>query len=117
MTCCKDISAGKLNRQIKILRRTDAPDGMGGVTETWSTQATVWAKVRAVSSRERAYAGRIEEQVDFKMTVRFVGDVNNNPAYTPDDRIEYQGLTYGIVGVVDVESARQWLEISVRAAQ
>ena len=106
-----------LNRQILIKRVTDADDGMGGVTQTWATQATLWAKVRATSARERAYAGGLEALVDYKMVIRFLGDANNNPAYTPDDRVEYQGLTYGIVGVTDIDNARAWLELSVRAPQ
>lgn len=118
MTCCgSGLKAADLNRQIEVLRRSETPDGMGGISETWATVATLWAKVSPVSASERAYAGRIEAMADFKMVVRFAGDADHNPIYTPDDRIRYQAKIYGIVGVVDVKAARQWLEISVRAAK
>jgi len=119
---------------------------MGGVTETWATQATVWAMVKPVGGRERAYRGGLEAQVDYRMIIRFAGDssdvvwilstgawddasvwaddgvwrdsaVVNSIAYSADDRVEYQGKTYGIEYVLDVEDRRTWLELGVRAAK
>ena len=116
MKCC-DITASMLNRQILIKRRSKVADGMGGNTETFATQATVWAIVTPTSGRERAYAGRIEAQVDYKAIIRFAGDGNNNPSYTADDRVVFQGLTYGLEYVIDIESKRTWLELGMRAAK
>ncbi len=116
MKCC-DITASKLNRQIVLLRRTEATDGMGGNTEAWTPLAYLWAMVKPVSGRERAYRGGVEAQVDYRMVIRFTGDGEGYPSYTADDRVEYQGKTYGIDYVLDVEDARTWLELGVRAAK
>ena len=114
---CNDLNSSMLNRQILVKRRSETADGMGGVTETWTTYATLWAHVVPVSARERAYAGRVEEQVDFKAYVRFAGDADNNPTYTADDRVVYQNKTYGLEYVLDVEGQRTWLELGLRAAK
>lgn len=116
MKCC-DVTSAMLNRQITIQQRAETADGAGGVTEAWSTLATVWAWVKPVSARERAYAGRIEAQVDFKAIIRFSGDGDSNPAYTADHRVIYQAKTYGIEYVTDVDGKRAWLEIGIRSAK
>ena len=106
-----------LKRQITIQRRTETADGMGGNTEAWTPYAYLWAMVKPVSGRERMAAGRVEAQVDYRMVIRFAGDGEGFPSYTADDRVEYQGKTYGIDYVLDIEDARTWLELGVRAAK
>jgi len=106
-----------LNRQITIERRTQVADGMGGQTENWTFYASVWANVKPTSARERAYAGRVEAQADFKAIVRFRGDADSNPDYTADDRAVFQGKTYGLEYVTDIENRRTWLELGLRAAK
>lgn len=39
------MDSGKLNKRILIRRQTKTSDGFGGTTSTFSTVATIWAKV------------------------------------------------------------------------
>lgn len=115
MKCC-DISAGDLTRSIEVLRKSEVADGMGGVTETWVTTYTPSARIKPVSGRERAYRGGAEASVNYKVAIRFIGDELSFPAITPEDRVKFQGRTFGISYVIDVEDKRRFLEIGVGAA-
>lgn len=39
------MDSGKLNKRMLIRRQTKTADGFGGTTSTFSTVATIWAKV------------------------------------------------------------------------
>jgi len=112
MKCC-DISAGELTRKITIQRKTRADDGYGGVTDTWATLATPFAKIKALSGYEQHLADRVIPGQRYRAVIRFRGDSNNAPYYTTNDQISYKGRTYAIETVVDVEERRKWLEITM----
>lgn len=116
MKCC-DLTATSLNRRIKVLRRTRTADDMGAFKEAWETHSEPFAKIEWVGAGEAARYGRIAETVSARVHIRFVGTAQGAPAITADDRIEYQGRTFGIEGVKDVEDARRWLELTLGAAK
>jgi SPP1 family predicted phage head-tail adaptor len=64
------INAGELTERITIEKSTNTQNEVGENTLTWSTFATVWAKVQSLSGRE---AERYAEIVGFsghKITMR-----------------------------------------------
>lgn len=65
----------ELDQRVAFQSRTAVRDGAGGVTDTWSTYATVWAMVRPMSGRERQNAQRPEATSDYLVVIRLRDDV------------------------------------------
>lgn len=102
--------AGRMDQRITIERKTRTSDGMGGFTETWAEQGTIWAEVLPLSTREIWNAMQISAETRFRVRVRFRGDANGSPYYTSADRVTWRGRTYGIERVVEI-GRREGLEI------
>lgn len=79
--------AGTLDQRVKIESKVEARDAEGGVTESWATFDTVWAKVIGIGGREffDAAAVNAEDTVVFRVrwrtgilqTMRMVWDGRN----------------------------------------
>lgn len=112
MRCC-DITAGKLSALVTIERNTPTSDGEGGFVDAWAADPPggVWAMVRPVSGAERFEANRVTPGNGCRFVVRWRGDVNGAPYYSARDRITYNGRTYGVVSVIDIEDRQRYLEI------
>lgn len=110
--CC-DITAGKLNKKIVIQRNTPAPDGEGGYTDAWAADPVggVWAMVKPVGGSERWLAERVTPGNRFRFVIRYRDDGNGAPYYSAEDQITYNGRTYGITSVVDIEDENRYIEI------
>ena len=98
---------------VVIQRNTPVSDGEGGYTDAWASNPSggVWAKVRASGGSERFFAERTAPGNLFKITIRFVDDGNGAPFYRIGDRVIHNGRELGVLSVVDVEDARQYIEI------
>ena len=64
------ISAGNLVDRIVIEQATETRNSVGEVTLSWSTFATVWADVQALSGREAERYGQIVGFTGHKVTIR-----------------------------------------------
>lgn len=113
MVACKSCGygAGDLRSKITIQRKTQAADGMGGVLDTWAAEATPWAMWKSLSGSELWSAQRLNPMVKVKAVIRFKGDANGAPYYTPADRVTYRGREYAIVDVRDPDDRQEWLEL------
>jgi len=103
------IGAGELDQRVTLQRPDSAPDGRGGVTKGWSDIATVWARVRPISGRERAAAGQIEAAATYRVTIRRRTDI------TADCRIVWQGIVMNIRSVPASGSRAMWTVIDCEA--
>jgi head-tail adaptor len=102
--------AGKLRTLLTIEQRTDTPDGMGGVTSTWSTVVQVYGRqlIRAAdwSSMEKTAADQVESYRRTRWETRFVTGIKPKMRLkTPAD--EY----YQIEAVYDPSQKGERLEI------
>lgn len=109
--CCGKYNARQLRARVKIQRKTQASDGMGGWTETWSRGDDLWALWKPMSGSERVRAMGIEPTLAVKAVIRFRGDENGAPYYSAADRLTYRGRTYNIKTVIDVDGMQDWLEL------
>lgn len=116
MKCCK-YTASDLRAKITIESKSQASDGMGGWTETWATGDVVYAKWAPMRGGERWQAMRVGSSVSVKAVIRFRGDANGAPYYSAEDRVTYQGRTYAIKYVMDVDGAGEWLELLLEEGQ
>ena len=94
------IDAGELTERITIETPTKAQNSLGEATLTWSTFATVWAKVQSLAGRE---AERYAEIVGFsghKVTIRALSGL------TSSMRVIYRNRTLEIGAIQEYE--RVW---------
>lgn len=64
------MAAGRLRERVTIQTFTEASDGGGGVTRTWSNLATVWAEVKPVRGSESKDGGRLAGLQTYLVTIR-----------------------------------------------
>ena len=102
---------GELRDRVTIQRATAAADGQGGRTDTWSTLATVWARVAPMGMREQLQAEAMGSHLAYRVTVRYRADV------TPHMRLSWRpyrattARTLEIHGVQPHKGGRVWLDL------
>lgn len=72
----KKVAIGTMNRRIVIEQLSTTADGQGGTSETWTTFATVWAKIEARSRFQRFFSDQIQPVGDHKITIRWLDGLN-----------------------------------------
>lgn len=84
------MDAGQLDQRVTIQSFTQAGDGGGGGPKTWTTIATVWAKVTPMGGKERLQAAQLESPANYHVTIRRRTDI------TAAKRILWQGKALNI---------------------
>lgn len=102
---CQDYLPAKMDKRVAIQSRSLASDGQGGFTETWATDATVWAYVRPYRGRERPQAGQTQTPVTHKITTRYRAGV------TTKQRLLLDSRAFDVEEVINPDEADQFLEI------
>jgi SPP1 family predicted phage head-tail adaptor len=69
------LRAGDLRERVSIQSEMITPDGGGGTIKTWTTDATVWARVEPLDTKgwravEETIAGQLEPQSHYRVTIR-----------------------------------------------
>lgn len=95
------IEAGRLTDRIVIEQATETRNSVGEVSLSWSTFATVWADVSALSGREAERYGQIVGFTGHKVTIRALAGVK------PAMRILYAGSRTLEIGAIN-EYERVW---------
>lgn len=103
------MQAGKLDRQIKLLRYSEAADTAGGVTESYAEFATVWASVKDLRGTQFFAAQQSNSEITTKFQIRYRNDL------TAKDRIEWNGKQYEIIGMPIEIGRNEGLEIMGKA--
>lgn len=84
------VDPGELDQRISFLTDTEQSDGMGGVTLTPSTVATVWAKVKTGSGTEKTGYDRVNAVFTCTFITHYRSDI------TEKMRISWGGNEYNI---------------------
>lgn len=107
MKCC-DITPGQMRHTIELQSQTEVPDGYGGVELDWGdAYATPKAKIKALSGQQRLMADGLANPVKYRAYIRYRDDV------LPAHRVVYNGKTFDIKAVYDVEERRRFLELEL----
>ena len=103
------MNIGDLNKLIVIQSPTRIADNMGGFTETYRTEATVWAKKWTVSS--------VETTMDMKTTMIRVQKfaIRFRAPLLPSWRIKH-GLKYYNISSIDPDDKDEFLYLTVKEA-
>jgi SPP1 family predicted phage head-tail adaptor len=96
---------GKLRDQVTIETPADASDGIGGQVTTWSTHASVFARVEAVKAGQRLFADKLEGNVTHKVRIRYLSTVDVKM------RVIFGSRTFQIRGVIHQEQNSRWTDL------
>lgn len=94
------MNVAKLDRRVLIEQPTTARDAYGSAVQTWSTLATVWARVEHLNGKELFAAQQITPEAQIRITIRYRSDI------TEKMRITHDGKVYGIQHIAEVGRRR-----------
>ena len=86
---------GELNQRASILAPMTTPDGGGGISESWSVVATLWARLEPVSGDERFAAQALQAHGSYRIIVR------RNAVVAAGRRVAIGARTFRILDVLD----------------
>jgi SPP1 family predicted phage head-tail adaptor len=91
------VTIGQMDRRITFQSVSEVRDDYGGVTETWSNVATVWAAVEWKENlgKEDVMGARITAQQNVVFTIRYP------ESFTPDEkmRVVFRSANYDIISI------------------
>lgn len=99
---------GDLRHEISLERRSLIDDGAGGLTETWSSYASVWGHVESNSDAEQFRSEQTQFKRGFRIRIRFRDDI------LPDDRIVYDDVVLNILSIADPKGLKRWTMLTCR---
>lgn len=102
------ISIGKRDRKVQILMPSVNRSPSGSVVTTYVPRFSkpLWAAVAGATGRERMAAGQNTAPWELKVTILYNAVVSRN------DRVEYEGERYDLVGMSEI-GRREGLELLI----
>lgn len=100
--------AAHLKNLISIEALTSGKDSSGGMTNSWASFSTAWAKIANLSGNERkitAYGGQVAE-ARTEFTIRYM------PSLTHNHRIVYNGKIYNIKHINDFNEEHRFMIVT-----
>jgi len=101
------ISAGRMNERVSLLAPTEMRSPMGEATLSWTTDATVWASVDGLSSRDILQAQQADVVASHRIRIRHKASV------TYQYRVLWRGRTMEVASITDRDD-RTAMELLVR---
>ena len=102
-----------MRQRIALQEAARAADDNGQLVSTWTTVAgegSIPAQYIPTSGGETIHGKQMEAGIRAVFVVRYRSGV-----YSPENRISYGGLYYGIVYVTDIDGQRRYQRIECRA--
>jgi len=100
--------SGDLRHSVDLQSTASVPDGMGGDTLTWSTQATVRAAIWPVSVKEQVRAGAETMVGTHNVRIRYL------PGVSAAWRVKFGARYFSIVSIVDHEERNVQMDLLCR---
>ena len=104
-------SPGDLRERVQVQRVTNTRDSMGGIIESWSTIATLYAMVEPMRAGEQFRRQQIQADADWKVSIRYRGDIH------PADRLVWRTRTMQVVGMTNDDMRRRFSIIACKELQ
>lgn len=95
---------GELNRRLALQAPVEVDDGSGGVTRTYQTLTTLWAKVTPLANRADVAGTSLGAVVTHRIVIR------RREGLSPRHRLQDGAHSYRIVAVQET-SDRRFFEI------
>lgn len=93
-----------MRHRVTIERQSTVQDDLGELIDTWTEVRTVWARVRPLSTTEFYAQSGEHSQISHEITVRA-----ENLTVTAADRLQYDGRTFDIRGVYDMNERGRFI--------
>lgn len=100
---------GELTERVTLQTKSRAEDGMGGFVEAWVDTATVWALVRPMSGKERAWGEQQQASANYLVVIRYRSGLHEQ------QRIVWRGTSLNIRFIKDRGPRALYLEIEAEA--
>ena len=65
------MSAGTLDKRLELQTRATGKDATGDQSQGWTTQLTVWARIRPLSARELTAAQTVKAETTHEICIRY----------------------------------------------
>jgi SPP1 family predicted phage head-tail adaptor len=98
--------AGTLRRQIVIQQPTQGQDGIGGLTQVWTTFGTSYAAIVPNNGREAIQAQQLSAQQPVLIRMRYL------PGVQPKMRALYGTRIFEIASVANLQERNRELELT-----
>lgn len=89
--------AGKLRHRLDVQVPAEGRGTTGGVTTSWSTEATVSASIEPLSGREQITALQVQSRITHRITLR------HYPGLTSHHRLKEGTRTFHIVSATNAD--------------
>lgn len=99
-------AAGKLRERVTIEQVATARDAVGGNVESWTSLATVYARVEPMGVRESYQRHVMNAQASWKVTIRHRADV------TAKMRVRWGDRAFEVKGITNADERRFMLALS-----
>ena len=99
------MSIGKMRYEVQLQKPTNTRDTGGGLTETWSTLANLWADIKPLRGAETYRQGQVQEKTTHLITIRYRRDIGTNY------RILYDSDNYNIKYIKNLDNRDRFLEL------
>lgn len=106
------ITAGELRHRMTIQAPVETRSAAGDSVPAWTTIATVWASVRAISGREFWAGSQVYAEASMEVRIRYRADVRSSWRLAWDERTGTRYLD--ILGVLDPDGRRADLVLPCR---
>ena len=100
---------GELRERLAIQRQVASQTAAKETTFTWTTVATVWARMQQATLGQRDGVVGVDELSRYVVTIRHRSDV------TAGMRATWDGTTYELRSAVDPDGCDRWLLIDMQA--
>lgn len=100
-----------MDRRVTLQRKSETDDGLSTVVNSWTTLATVWAKLMPLTSAERFAAGEVGAYNRATFMIRRDSAWDDLSA---KDRLTYGGAVHDILGVREHQRRFFMVDTAVR---
>tara|TARA_R100000773_G_C4221020_1_gene119849 strand:+ start:1661 stop:1987 length:327 start_codon:yes stop_codon:yes gene_type:complete len=99
------VSIGRMRYPVTLQSPTVTRDAGGGLTESYTTLATLFADIRPVSGSEKYRQGKLQESVTHEIIVRYRSDIATNY------RIVYESRNFNIRNIRNIDERDRFLKL------
>lgn len=102
------MSAGELNRKVKLQLRSTSHDDYGQEINVWTDIATIWASIKPISGREKLKTGAVDSDLTHTVKIRY------QESFMPPKTLATRRVLYGarilnITSGYDLDEAHRYI--------
>lgn len=96
---------GEFRHRIALQSATQTDDGMGGFTEAWATEETVWAAIWPLKGSTLIDSLKLETTITHRIVIRYKSGIQ------PYWRVLYGTRVFTIDSIINPDERNRYLEL------